>query len=232
MIAKSACTECAKLSSLIVVLLRCLIFLGICCLPLCGAEQALLKNGFRIRCLGHQLEGDVVQLETATGRMTLPASEIVGFEVEEAAPALPAPVAVVAEAAPKPKATARELIDQAADRYGIPAAFLHSVVQAESAYQEDALSPKGAIGLMQLMPATAKGLGANPHDPSQNVDAGTRMLTELLVRFKDDPDQVRKALAAYNAGLGAVQRYNGVPPYLETQLYVEKILAKYQKLSK
>ena len=192
----------------------------------------MLKNGFRIRCLSHRLEGDVVQLETATGRITLPVSELDNFEVEVEQAAFSAAAIVVSEATAKPKPTARQLIDQAADRYGIPAAFLHSVVEAESAYQENAMSPKGAVGLMQLMPETAKSLGANPHDPSQNVDAGTRMLTDLLVRFKDDPDQVRKALAAYNAGLGAVQRYNGVPPYQETQLYVEKILAKYQKLSK
>jgi soluble lytic murein transglycosylase-like protein len=90
---------------------------------------------------------------------------------------------------------------------------VHSVVSAESAYKTDAVSPKGAIGLMQLMPATAQSYGANPYDPSQNVEAGAAYLRELLIKYNGD---ARLALAAYNAGPGAVSKYNGVPPYAET----------------
>src|SRR6185436_12336562 len=90
----------------------------------------------------------------------------------------------------------------------------------------DALSPKGAIGLMQLMPATARSYNADPHDPSQNVEAGTAYLRELLLKYNGD---TRLALAAYNAGPGAVSKYNGVPPYAETQTYIERVLQKYKK---
>ena len=175
-------------------------------------------------------------LETSSGILSMQASEIAGFEPEMtfAKPvAHVAAVAVVVEA-PKPKLvlSAMQMIENAALTFGIPASFIHSVVQAESGYNVNALSPKGAIGLMQLMPATAKALGADPMDPAQNVEAGVRHLTDLLVYFKNDPEQLRKTLAAYNAGLGAVEKYKGVPPYLETQMYVEKILHRYNSLRK
>ena len=79
---------------------------------------------------------------------------------------------------------------------------------------------------MQLMPATAQSYGANPYDPSQNVEAGAAYLRELLIKYNGDP---RLALAAYNAGPGAVARYNGVPPYAETQTYVERVMRKYKQ---
>ena len=202
--------------------------------PLWSAEQALLKSGFSIRCQSHTIEGDVAFLKTGEGVVTIKISEIEGFEAEmrpsERKPIVESPVAVVA--VPKPVLSPKQLIEDKAKIYGIPASFVHSVVQAESAYQVNALSPKGAIGLMQLMPQTAKSLGADPMDPEQNVEAGVRHLTDLLVRYKNDPEQVRKALAAYNAGIGAVERYNGVPPYPETQMYVEKILRQYNALRK
>jgi soluble lytic murein transglycosylase-like protein len=88
-----------------------------------------------------------------------------------------------------------------------------------------ALSPKGAIGVMQLMPATAQGLGADATDPEQNIDAGTRLLRELLIKYNGD---VVKALAAYNAGSGAVDKYQGLPPYRETQSYVDKVIKDYK----
>lgn len=94
--------------------------------------------------------------------------------------------------------------------------------------KQSAISPKGAIGVMQLMPGTAKALDADPHDTEQNIDAGTRLLKELLMKYDGD---VVKALAAYNAGPGAVAKYNGLPPYRETQDYVNKVIRDYQKTS-
>ena len=110
---------------------------------------------------------------------------------------------------------------------GLRPEFVRSVAAVESAYRTAAISPKGAIGLMQLMPATAAELGANPHDPLQNADAGARYLRQLLLKYKDTPDPVRLALAAYNAGPGAVDKYRNIPPYRETQQYVERVLRKY-----
>ena len=125
-------------------------------------------------------------------------------------------------AAPPPP-TPLELADAAADRYGLPRELVRSVMAAESGFQPQAISPKGAIGLMQLMPGTAQALGADPHDPAQNVDAGTRYLRDLLEKYNYG---LRHALAAYNAGPGAVDKYNGVPPYRETINYIGRIEKK------
>jgi soluble lytic murein transglycosylase-like protein len=118
------------------------------------------------------------------------------------------------------------VIRDTAERYGLPAALLHSVIKAESNFRPDAVSPKGAIGLMQLMPGTARMLGADPADPVQNVDAGARYLLEMLKRFDNG---AWSALAAYNAGPGAVDRYNGIPPYRETREYVSRVWNLYQR---
>jgi soluble lytic murein transglycosylase-like protein len=116
--------------------------------------------------------------------------------------------------------TPGELADRAADKYGLPRLLVRSVMAAESGFQPKAVSPKGAIGLMQLMPRTARDLGVNPLDPAQNVDAGTRYLRDLLEKYNYG---LWHALAAYNAGPGAVDRYKGLPPYRETLNYVKRI---------
>lgn len=111
----------------------------------------------------------------------------------------------------------RPAIEAAAARYDLSPAFLDAVVRAESGYAPDAVSPAGAIGLMQLMPGTARDLGVDPRDPRQNILGGAAYLRQLLDRFDGDID---RALAAYNAGPGAVERHAGVPPYRETRAYV------------
>ena len=102
-------------------------------------------------------------------------------------------------------------------------------LRQRSAYQVSAVSPKGAIGVMQLMPETARKFDADPTNPVQNIDAGTRLLRELLLRYEGTDNGVRRALAAYNAGETAVERYGGVPPYRETQGYVERVIGLYWK---
>jgi soluble lytic murein transglycosylase-like protein len=113
-------------------------------------------------------------------------------------------------------------IDAAAARYGIDPGLLRGVVRQESGFDPRAHSAAGAMGLTQLMPATAASLGvSDPYDPAQSLDGGARYLRQMLDRFGNDP---AKALAAYNAGPGAVARFGGVPPYAETQSYVRNIL--------
>lgn len=126
--------------------------------------------------------------------------------------------------APKPVlAPLPELVERLAKQYGVPVNLARALITVESNYQTDAVSPKGAMGLMQLMPATAKQYSVdNPFDPEQNLAAGLQHLKGLLDRFGN---QTATALAAYNAGEGAVARYGGIPPYRETQDYVRKILA-------
>jgi soluble lytic murein transglycosylase-like protein len=113
------------------------------------------------------------------------------------------------------------IIAQAAARYGVDPDLVHAVVHAESDYDPKCLSHCGATGLMQLMPENVKELGVrDPWDPAQNIDGGVRLLSQLMGRFH----QVDLALAAYNAGPGAVRKYGGIPPYRETQGYVKHVL--------
>ena len=113
------------------------------------------------------------------------------------------------------------LVTSAAQRYGIDPALLHGLIQQESGFDPAATSGAGALGLTQLMPGTASSLGvSDPLDPAQSIDGGARYLRQQLDAFGGDPSL---ALAAYNAGPGAVSRYGGVPPYAETQAYVQKV---------
>jgi soluble lytic murein transglycosylase-like protein len=117
------------------------------------------------------------------------------------------------------------IIHAAAKRHNVPAAFVKSIVAAESNFDPNAVSPKGAVGLMQLMPATAQEYGADPTIPEQNVDAGTRYLGVLLKRYSKYRNGLSRAIAAYNAGPAVVDRFRGVPPYPETRGYVARVLA-------
>jgi soluble lytic murein transglycosylase-like protein len=114
-------------------------------------------------------------------------------------------------------------IAQASRTTGVPASLLQGMITVESGGRPEAVSPKGAQGLMQLMPGTAKDLGVtDPHDPAQSVMGGAKYMAQLLKRFDGDE---RRALAAYNAGPATVEKYGGIPPYAETQKYVEKVQA-------
>lgn len=194
--------------------------------PAFAGEYAVLSTGFRIHAERHEVDGTNLRLFTKDGMIEVPATSVSSFEDEEYVAPPPAP-AVAAAVAPAPKPTdPKTLVHDAAVRNSLPPAFVASVAKAESAMKQNAISPKGAIGVMQLMPATAKALEADPHDTEQNIDAGTRLLKELLIKYDGD---VVKALAAYNAGPGAVAKYNGLPPYRETQDYVYKVIRDYQK---
>ena len=121
----------------------------------------------------------------------------------------------------------RSLLLEAADDAGLPATFVLSVAKVESDFVVDAKSPKGAVGLMQLMPATAATLGVAPEDVHANAFGGALYLRQLLIRYRG---QARLALAAYNAGPAIVDRLQDVPPIAETQRYVELVLREYERL--
>lgn len=119
-----------------------------------------------------------------------------------------------------------DLINQASQKYGVSAGLIQSIIKAESNFNPNAVSSAGAQGLMQLMPGTARGLGVTDSlDPAQNIEGGTKFLRRLLDHYDGN---VRLAVAAYNAGPGAVDKYGGIPPYQETQTYVNRVLGYYQ----
>jgi soluble lytic murein transglycosylase-like protein len=192
-----------------------------------AGEYAVLASGGQIHIDGHESSGTKVLLHLGAGTIEMDASDLRGFEadrklkVDNAVPATPSvssesPAKPFSAVAPDPK----QLADQAARKYGLPSSLVRSVMKAESGFQLKAVSPKGAVGLMQLMPSTARSLGANPQDPTQNVDAGAQYLRALLVKYGGG---LRRALAAYNAGPAAVERFGGVPPFAETLDYIRRI---------
>jgi soluble lytic murein transglycosylase-like protein len=194
-----------------------------------AGEFAVLTTGARLRADRHEVEGGKVRLYSGSGYIEMDAARIQSFEsFDDPAPPVAPEVAPRPVEAPKAAATPAELADAAAVKYGLPQTLLRSVMAAESAGRANAISHKGAIGLMQLMPGTAKELGVDPHDPAQNVDGGARYLRDLLLKYEG---RLWLALAAYNAGPGAVQKYNGIPPYRETINYVNRVDQAYGKAS-
>ncbi|HJQ36998.1 MAG TPA: lytic transglycosylase domain-containing protein [Thermoanaerobaculia bacterium] len=123
-----------------------------------------------------------------------------------------------------------ELIHEKAEKYDVDPALVAAVIEQESKFRPKAKSPVGAKGLMQLMPRTGRWMGAqNLYDPEQNIDAGVKYIKYLNARFNGD---LRKTIAAYNAGEGNVKRYRGIPPFRETRTYVKKVLKNYDKRTK
>lgn len=197
-----------------------------------AGEYVTFASGSRLRIERHEGDGSKVHLYTGAAEVVVDASQVRGFEAEDAppvpdapatAPAVDAGTAGLAQGALDPA----DLADAAADKYGLPRPLVRSVMAAESAMNPLAVSPKGAIGLMQLMPSTAKTLSADPYDPAQNVDAGARYLRDLLLQYGG---KLWHALAAYNAGPGAVDRYHGLPPYRETIAYILRVDGQTEKV--
>lgn len=203
------------------------------CLAAPAADLVTLRTGAQMTVARADCAASsgVCALHLDGGRIELPASAIERIErlpEPERPPEAPAPPAPPAAKQPEDP---RALVTEAALRHGLPPEIVHAVAWAESAYQPHAVSPKGALGVMQLMPQTAAQLGADPRDVRQNIEAGARLLRELLLKYQNTPNPVRRALAAYNAGAGAVDRYDGPPPYRETQNYIERVIERYWRLA-
>lgn len=214
-----------------------------------SGELAVLRNGNSIRYERREQAGDITRLYTGNNDhsyVEVATDSIASFEPEAPSPrtesqdtawsmASSTPPASIPQAVqPTPAAPANDLdsvVREAGSRYRLDPDFVRSVIKAESNFQPRAVSPKGAQGLMQLMPGTAASLGVkNPFDPKANVEGGTAYLSQLFDLYHNDPI---KALAAYNAGALRVQQYHGVPPYSETRAYIARIVRDFnaQKLA-
>lgn len=183
------------------------------------AEYVVLRSGQRLKVTGYQLLGDKYRLQMAGGTVEVAVEDVTAIEPEEVFTPLPAK--------PDVKAPFRELVEAAAARYKVDADLITSVIAVESNFDPQAVSPKNARGLMQLLPETAAQFGVlNIFDPQENIDAGTRYLRDLLQKYNND---LVLALAAYNAGPESVQLYGRVPPFPETLSYVRRVKRSYEK---
>lgn len=183
--------------------------------PTAGAPAGQLSAPERVR----QLEALIEQTEATASGVAPSAAPAANFST-----ALRAATASVSEGQQAGAGTGAydSMIEQAAARNGIDPALLHGLIQQESGYDPNSRSSAGAMGLTQLMPQTASSLGvANPMDPAESIEGGARYLGQLMREFSGNTTD---ALAAYNAGPGAVKQYGGVPPYAETQSYVTKVM--------
>jgi soluble lytic murein transglycosylase-like protein len=213
----------ALLCAAVVALLAC---------PATAADLAILSNGFSIRHEHRLVMGATTRLFFGADDSSftdVPTAEITGYEKDLSSP-LPAPAhspaSSPAHSVPALSAPAlHQVVDSASAAYHLDPDLVNSVIHAESGFNSHAVSPKGARGLMQLMPGTANQLGVNDaFDPQSNVTGGSRYLRELLERYNFD---LVKALAAYNAGPERVEQYQGVPPFRETRAYVARIVHEY-----
>lgn len=199
-------------------------------LPPIGAPMAPIERTHPFLGEGVRSFASVLaSARTAGPRIEVDAEQLAGFA---AAPAALQPAARLAPAAaatlPSRAATWLGPIEDAARRHGVDPRLLTALVWTESAFRVDAVSPAGAIGLGQLMPGTAAGMGVDPHDPLQNLDGAATYLATQLRNF----GSVDLALAAYNAGPGRVQRAGGIPEIAETQAYVRIVTDRYDSLTR
>lgn len=193
---------------------------GLSACSLHAAVVVTLLNGSQVRAKAQSREGDTVSLVVDHGTIELPASTVA------AVTNIPEVVTPVPKPAELKITSPGDALRLASAAQALPESFIEGVAKVESALRVDAVSAKGAVGLMQLMPATAAELGVRADDAAENAMGGAKYLRTLLLRYNGD---ARLALAAYNAGPAAVDRYHGIPPYAETIAYVNRVLREYEK---
>jgi len=221
-----------------------IVTLAVAAFPCFAGEVAVLKNGFAIKHERREIVGDLTRLYVSadgSSFVDVPTADIEHFEAAPEEPVEQPPSAdntrgvgakPVSSGRPaafsaRPVTNLSQVVNEASGRYRLDPDLVNSVIKVESGFNVRAVSPKGAQGLMQLMPGTASQLGVpNAFDPQANVDGGTRYLRELLERYNFD---LVKALAAYNAGPQRVEQFGGVPPYYETRAYVARIVKDFNK---
>src|ERR1700723_1027167 len=223
-------TEKASRMAANAIALFCVVTLALMARPASATDMAVLRNGFSIRHDHRQIMGSTTRLFFSADDSSftdVPTEEIASYEKDLASPppapsAAPVTPTVQKSAPPLP---INEVVNTASATFHLDPDLVNSVIHAESGFNPHAISPKGARGLMQLMPGTANQLGVNDaFDPEANVPGGSRYLRELLQRYNFD---LVKALAAYNAGPERVEQYQGVPPFRETRAYVARIVHEY-----
>ena len=227
------------------------LLLGLAAVSASASDLAILQNGNSIRHDHRRDIGAVTRLYLGADSdsfIDVPTKEIDHFEKDTSPPpvpaASPAPIPAATASVPnlRPTATPKsrntptpplssqqlnEVINNSSDLHHLDPDLVNSVIHAESGFNQHARSPKGAQGLMQLMPGTASALGVeNAYDAQANVEGGTKYLRELLEKYNFD---LIKALAAYNAGPQRVEKYHGVPPYYETQAYIARIIKDFNR---
>lgn len=188
-----------------------------------AAVRITLANGSELQAASAIREQENVVLQIGLGTISVPASQVQHYET--VADPYRDSRADTANRPPNNIMQPRLLLINASNSQALPLAFVESVAKVESGLRLEAVSKKGAVGLMQLMPKTAAGLGVQAAAPAENALGGAKYLRQLLIRYKGD---TRLALAAYNAGPEAVDRYHGVPPYSETIEYVNRVLREYE----
>jgi soluble lytic murein transglycosylase-like protein len=209
------------------------------CLPARAAERVTLRSGSQFDCVRHEADGDHIRLyllsavhartgADAANYVEVPANAVLSVESIPDQPPPPAVETTSRSAAPLTPGEMKQMLTRAGAEHNLDADLLASVVKAESNGNVLAVSRAGAQGLMQLMPATAVTLGVqNTFVPEQNIGGGSAYLDQLLKRYKDN---IALALAAYNAGPLAVDRYHGIPPYRETRAYVARVIREFNRL--